>query len=264
MAFPIHVRSRMDVPSMVEDYVSRTIQSRLAKFGTHVRRVSVRFEDVNGPRGGKDTVCRIKIMLDEMDPVVFEHRARAAREALDLATDGVERAVRRAVEREQSRGKRAGAARRAKAKAKASAKTIAKKSAARKKASANPPPEGGSLIGRRVGRREDNLLAAVDRPEKRRRDAYVDTSAPGTSATDRRAGGGSTARRNAKLRAPGATHALEDSAKPRPSRKSTRKSANRMKSGSQLARRAKRAVRSPKARAQRARARATRARARSE
>ena len=185
MAFPIHVRSRMDVPSMVEDYASRTIQSRLAKFGTHVRRVSVRFEDVNGPRGGKDTVCRIKIMLDEMDPVVFEHRARAAREALDLATDGVERAVRRAVEREQSRGKRAGAARRAKAKAKASAKTIAKKSAARKKASANPPPEGGSLIGRRVGRREDNLLAAVDRPEKRRRDAYVRGEARARRSTER-------------------------------------------------------------------------------
>lgn len=254
MAITIHVRSRMKVPTVVEDYASRTIASKLDKFASHARRATVRFEDVNGPRGGKDTVCRIKVMLDEMEPVVFEQRAHVAREAFDLAADGVERAVRRAVEREQARGNRRGV------KAGASAKTMAKKSAARRKPIANPPPEGGSLIGRRVGRRKDNLLAAADRPEKRRRDAYADTSAPGTSATDRRAGGGSTARRNAKPSSAGESYALEDSARARPSRKSTRKSANRIKPDSQLARRAKRAARSPKARAQRARARTTKAR----
>jgi hypothetical protein len=119
-------------------------------------------------------------------------------------------------------------------------------------------PEGGSLIGRRVGRSRQNLIRAADRPEKRRRDFFVDTAAPGVSATDRKAGGGSSAARNTKLRLRRMGSTLEDSAR-KPSRKSTRKSANRAKSGSKLARRQKREIASPKARATRARIRGRRA-----
>jgi hypothetical protein len=106
-----------------------------------------------------------------------------------------------------------------------------------------------------VGRSAQNLERALERPEKVRRDAIVDTSLPGTSATDRKAGGGSTARRNTRRVARRATATLEDSARDRPSRKSTRKSANRAKQGSKLRRRKVRELRSPSARAARARAR---------
>jgi hypothetical protein len=76
------------------------------------------------------------------------------------------------------------------------------------------------------------------------------------SATDRKAGAGSTASRNQSKRAAkkgGAT--LEDSATGRPSRKSTRKSANRTKPTSNLQRRAIRKARAPKTRAHKAAAR---------
>jgi len=76
-------------------------------------------------------------------------------------------------------------------------------------------------------------------------------AAPGVSETDRKAGGGSSAARNTKLNRAGMGYTLEDSAQ-RPSRKSTRKSANRAKSGSKLARAQRRKIRSPKARATRA------------
>jgi hypothetical protein len=105
----------------------------------------------------------------------------------------------------------------------------------------------GSFIGRRVGRGQRNLDAALDRPEKRRRDAYVDTAAPGTSTSDRRAGGGSTARRNSKRPTRRMTATLEDSRKT-PSRKSTRKSANRARSGNKKAQRERRRTTSPRAR----------------
>jgi hypothetical protein len=124
-------------------------------------------------------------------------------------------------------------------------------------------PENGSLVGRRVGRSRANVERAASRPEKQRRDVFVDTAAPGVSETDRKAGGGSSAARNTKLRRRRMGYALEDSAA-KPSRKSTRKSANRAKSGSKLARRQRRKVRSPKARATRAkiqRQRGTRMRA---
>lgn len=129
--------------------------------------------------------------------------------------------------------------------------------AARKSKATQSRPEvtidDGSVIGRRVGRGAANLEAALDRPEKRRRDQPVDTAAPGVSASDRKAGYGSTARRNTKARTTKATAALEDSSQDRPSRKSTRKSANRSKSGTGLARKALAASTSPSARASRSR-----------
>ncbi len=88
-------------------------------------------------------------------------------------------------------------------------------------------------------------------PRRARRDVPVDTAQPGMSATDRKAGGGSTAARNKKKKARGGA-ALEDSALARPTRKSTRKSSNRTKPDSNLARRATRKATSPKARARRA------------
>jgi hypothetical protein len=115
--------------------------------------------------------------------------------------------------------------------------------------------DDGSLVGRRVGRAEANLERALDRPEKRRRDAFVDTAAPGASASDRRAGYGATAARNTKRNTAGMQVTLEDS-RTTPSRKSTRRSANRMKGATALERARQRAVHGPTARATRARARA--------
>jgi hypothetical protein len=90
------------------------------------------------------------------------------------------------------------------------------------------------------------------RPRRVRRDATVDTSQPGVSATDRKVGGGRTATRNLSARAAAKGGArLEDSATGKPSRKSTRKSTG-VKRTSNLRQRAVRRTTSPKARAARA------------
>jgi len=89
-----------------------------------------------------------------------------------------------------------------------------------------------------------------------RSDSLVDTAQQGVSASARKAGGGSTARRNTKHNLAGLTSALEDSAQDRPSRKSTRRSANRAKRDSNLNRRQARKVSAPKQRARRNQVRA--------
>jgi hypothetical protein len=63
---------------------------------------------------------------------------------------------------------------------------------------------------------------------------------------------GATARRNAKKRAPKATVALEGSDTGQPSRKSSRRGANRIKAGTELTRRETRRTSSPQKRAERA------------
>jgi len=81
----------------------------------------------------------------------------------------------------------------------------------------------------------------------------VDTARPGVTSDQRRKGGTSTAARNrAAHAARKASYALEDALAPaRPSRKSSRRSANHIKPEANLERRQKRKLHSPDARARR-------------
>lgn len=75
---------------------------KLGKFAGAIERVSVRLEDVNGPRGGVDTRCRIKVVLRRLPSVVFESQAASYFDALTGALAGAEKAVRRAVRRKRA------------------------------------------------------------------------------------------------------------------------------------------------------------------
>ena len=244
---PLSVRTAgVEADREFKERVRAKMGLRLGKFARHIERVTVRFKDVNGPRGGVDSLVRVKVVLSGVPSVLVEDLAHDPMKAFDRASQRTERAVRGALGRARSSGRAgrmpvsSGLARRA----------------STGSGRVNPPPAGGALIGRRVGRSAANLRKAAARPEKERRDHYVDTSLPGVSASDRRAGGGSTARRNAMQRTRRATATLEDSAKERPTRKSTRKSANRAKQGNKLQRRETRRVTSSKARARRSAAKA--------
>jgi hypothetical protein len=235
---PLEIRvSGVDLPEDFGPHVRALLGRRLGRFATHIERATVRVEDVNGPRGGVDAVCRIQLTVSGRPPVLVERNALDALTALKRSATAAAQAMDRSIGRA---GLRTPAPTRA-----------APGRAPAKRRSPTERPEDGSLVGRRVGRAPRNLARAASRPEKQRRDAFVDTAARGVSETDRKAGGGSSAARNTKGRRRRMGYTLEDSAG-KPSRKSTRKSANRAKSGTKLARGQKRKIRSPKARATRA------------
>lgn len=100
---PIHVRS-VDgaLPEVDRDTVERKLARRFTKFARSVERVTARFEDVNGPRGGIDKLCRIKVVLAGLPSVLVEERHDAARPALDLALERAVRAVRRSIQRRRT------------------------------------------------------------------------------------------------------------------------------------------------------------------
>jgi CBS domain-containing protein/ribosome-associated translation inhibitor RaiA len=87
-------------------YIRRRLGDKLGKYADHIERVTVRVRDVNGPRGGVDQECRIKVVLSGLPSVVVEHNAASLKPAVTGALTSVERAVRRAVERRRTRPRR--------------------------------------------------------------------------------------------------------------------------------------------------------------
>ena len=241
---PLEVRAakRVTLDEATRAHVHQRMTRELRKVAVLVERATVRFADINGKRGGIDVSCHIQLVLSGIPSIAVEERAASARAAFDAAAATAERAARRSVGRAEI------GARPARRKKSAGERDGAGKRAA---AMVNPPAEDGSLIGHRVGKSRANLERAAARPEKDKRDSFVDTALPGVSETDRKAGGGSTARRNTKKNLAGLTSALEDSAQDTPSRKSTRGSAGRAKRDGNLQQRAVRKLHSPKERARR-------------
>jgi hypothetical protein len=76
--------------------VLRGIDSRL-------ERAVVRFEDLNGPKGGDDTACRIQIALSGQPPLIVEARAEGEAHAFRLAVPKLTAALNRRRDRRRSK-----------------------------------------------------------------------------------------------------------------------------------------------------------------
>lgn len=82
-------------------YLRRKLGRRLGKFGADVLRVSVRMADINGPRGGVDWQCRIKVVLRGLPSVMVESREQSMQHAMDRALAMLGTTVRRALQQRQ-------------------------------------------------------------------------------------------------------------------------------------------------------------------
>jgi CBS domain-containing protein len=89
-------------------YIRQTLGMKLGKFARSIERVSVRLKDVNGPRGGVDQLCRIKVVLSGLPSVVFQSQAGSLTDAINGALAGAERAVRRRVQRRRMKALKRG------------------------------------------------------------------------------------------------------------------------------------------------------------
>lgn len=103
-SMPAYIRS-VGVPLDEADraYIRRKLGRKLGKFHNAVERVSVRIEDINGPRGGRDKRCRIKVTLRGMASVAVEAQHAALQAAIDGALDRAGRTVTRQLQRRRVR-----------------------------------------------------------------------------------------------------------------------------------------------------------------
>jgi len=72
----------------------------LDRFGNQITRVEVHLRDVNGPKSvGDDKSCLLEARLAGRQPMVVTHEAASVRQAIDGATDKLERALDKLLDR---------------------------------------------------------------------------------------------------------------------------------------------------------------------
>ncbi len=99
---PAHVRVlgvEMEDQRQDRDNIARKLGMKLGKFASSIERVTVRLSDANGPKGGRDQICQIKVVLSGLPSIVVEARASARQNAIDRAMKATALAVRRSVQR---------------------------------------------------------------------------------------------------------------------------------------------------------------------
>lgn len=87
------------VGSRLTHWIHDRLGRQLGKFAPSIERIEVRFDDLNGTKGGVDRTCMVHVVLSALPPVVVEMQAATDHEAFDLAAGRAERATRRNLEK---------------------------------------------------------------------------------------------------------------------------------------------------------------------
>ena len=91
----IEVRGlRLKATNAIVMHIQRRLGFALERFGERVRDVGVRFEDVNGPRGGQDKQCRIYAALAPRGQLTITETDRDLYSAVTHSATRLKRVVR--------------------------------------------------------------------------------------------------------------------------------------------------------------------------
>ena len=86
----------------LREHAHRRLRSALSCCDEHIQRVAMRLSDINGPRGGEDKRCHLRVVLAGLPDVVIEDIEADLYVAIDRATDRAGRTVVRRIDRRQS------------------------------------------------------------------------------------------------------------------------------------------------------------------
>ncbi len=79
----------------LKDCIRRRVHFSLGRFAARIRSLSIRLADVNGPRGGVDKCCDIRVDVGLRQQVIVRERQANLHAAVAFAMERAERAVQR-------------------------------------------------------------------------------------------------------------------------------------------------------------------------
>ena len=89
------------VEPKTREWIERRVRFALGRFVARIRRVAIIVDDINGPRGGNDKRCRLRISLAPGGSVVVDDVDSTVEAATAHAVDRAARAVARWLERQR-------------------------------------------------------------------------------------------------------------------------------------------------------------------
>lgn len=84
----------------IREYATRRLRFALTPADEHVRWVAMHLGDINGPRGGRDKRCRIRVMLKGRPDVLIDDVEKDLYAAIDRAAKRAGRSVVRCMSRQ--------------------------------------------------------------------------------------------------------------------------------------------------------------------
>jgi len=100
----IDIRGReVEVTDRIRAHAERSLRLALGRFEEKIEHVTIHLLDLNGPRGGFDKCCQIRVLFSGGSVFVAEAASNFHR-ALDRAIGRAGRTVRRKLERQKSAG----------------------------------------------------------------------------------------------------------------------------------------------------------------
>lgn len=85
----------VQISGELKEFIKRRIYFSLGRFGGRIKSLSVRLADINGPRGGIDKCCDIRVDAGLSQEVIVRERQKTIQAALSLAFERVERAMKK-------------------------------------------------------------------------------------------------------------------------------------------------------------------------
>jgi len=96
----IDIRARgFELTNALRDHAERRLRFALSRAEASLGRVTLRLSDINGPRGGADKHCHLRVALKRLTAVVVEDTQIDLYVAIDRAADRAGRTVERRLAR---------------------------------------------------------------------------------------------------------------------------------------------------------------------
>jgi ribosome-associated translation inhibitor RaiA len=94
MRIQVHTDNNIDGSAQLISDIEAELIDSLGRFGNQITRVEVHLRDLNGPKSvGDDKSCLLEARLAGRQPMVVSHEAASLRQAIDGASDKLERAL---------------------------------------------------------------------------------------------------------------------------------------------------------------------------
>lgn len=94
MHIKIHSKDFSITPA-INEFINDKIKFALSRYGTRIRVIEISLKDINGPRGGVDKQCVIKMKVNQFKTLVVDDVSADAYEAITACTQRAKRRIER-------------------------------------------------------------------------------------------------------------------------------------------------------------------------